>query len=112
MTVAEVRIEPVPVDAVRLVYDLGRALFNVVLSPAAERPGLAARMMSPRPGDLVIALMVGFDPNGVGRLVSSEGEIFTGTRVRPLHTPAEVARWSRTEFVALPEGRVSEWIGQ
>jgi hypothetical protein len=100
----------------RIVYDLGRALFNLAL---AVKPGVAARMMRPQVGDLVVECTGRvFERDSVGRLI--EVELYDDDPdpafvkryvVAPLVDPERHQGWSNAEFIALPEGRVTEWIG-
>ncbi len=107
-----------PVDVARIVYDLGRALFNLALRPASGSTALRVRMMRPQVGDLVVEVTGRkFERDSVGRLVAVELDpddpdpaFVQRWVVAPLVDPERHQGWSNAEFIALPEGRVIEWV--
>jgi len=71
----------------------------------APRP-VQERMHRPTPGDLVVewSSFRGFDPDGVGRLLRLEGELYVDERwvIEPLEKPDTEQGWSNALFLAVP----------
>lgn len=103
------------VEESKAIAERGRKLWRSTLN--GDAPPLAGelrqRMRSPKPGDLVIEIsgFGGFDPDGVGRLVSVEGEPPDYERfvVAPLHKPDVEQGWQNSTFIALPTPDDDEW---
>lgn len=119
----DIETGPAPVDVARMVYDLGRALFNLALRPSGAPPSVTAlrdRMMLPQVGDLVVEVTGRlFERDSVGRLIAIELDpddpdprYVQRWVVAPLVDPERHQGWSNAEFIALPEGRPSEWVGK
>ena len=101
-----------------LLAAVGRELWlaTAVGSPAPFVKELGKRMRHPRPGDLVLEVTRwgAFDPDSIGRLVSTEppgaatGDITDRWVVEPLHAPGTVFGWQNADFIALPDKR--KWL--
>jgi hypothetical protein len=101
----------------KMLADVGRALFTAAIS--SKRTDLLERMNNPRVGDLVLETtrLGPFDPDSIGRLVALEQpeQVYGRTEygrfvVAPLHDPSREQGWQNAQFIALPEGKLRDWI--
>lgn len=111
-------------ETAKLVYDVGRALYDLVIVTPALRSGeLGDRMFRPVPGDLVIEVTSTgpFDADYIGRLEyvrrhPADSTHITEWAIQPLGDPRN-PHYRRTfgpmlRFVAIPDAPLRVWLNQ